>query len=115
MTPADAEVLQDLITYLDTDAMAWEPLIAGARRKTLHSSESGRRIQLVQWDAGFALPYREEHGHDEFLLIVEGDFVDQNRSCGPGTFVHNRPGSWHQPHTTTGCIFLAVICPPAER
>ena len=111
MTPADAAALTDLITYLDTDATDWEDLLPGARRKVLHQDDTGRRIQLVRWDAGFALPRREDHSYDEFLLVVDGDFVDQNRSSGNGTFIHNRPGSWHQPHTVNGCTFLAVIPP----
>ena len=76
--------------------------------------DSGRRILMVQWDAGFELPYRDEHRHDEFLYIVSGTFVDQHRSSGPGTFIHNEPGSWHQPTTPDGCTFLAMISPREE-
>ncbi len=111
MTPAQATVLHDLMSYTDTDAMAWEPIVQGARRRTLHHDDAGQRILMVQWDAGFALSYRDEHHYDEFLYILEGDFVDQNQSSGPGTFIHNAPGSAHQPCTTNGVTFLAFISP----
>jgi len=111
MTPSQAPALHELITYIETADAEWQPIGPGARRRTLHSDDHGQRVLMVQWDAGYELPYRDEHHHDEFLYIVEGDFVDQHRSCGPGTFVHNRPGSWHQPHTTGGVTFLAFISP----
>jgi anti-sigma factor ChrR (cupin superfamily) len=50
----------------------------------------------------------DEHADDEYLYIVSGTFVDQHRASGTGTFVHNEPGSSHQPSSPDGCTFLAV-------
>jgi anti-sigma factor ChrR (cupin superfamily) len=111
-TPNPAAVLHDLISYIDADATEWKPIEDGARRRTLHyDPETGRRIVLVQWDPGYTLSYRDEHAHDEFLYILSGTFVDQNRTSGPGTFIHNEPGSWHQPTTPDGVTYLAMISP----
>ncbi len=111
MTPAQATMLNELMSHTDTDALDWQPITEGARRRMLHSDDAGQRIQMVQWDPGFALSYRDEHHYDEFVYILEGDFVDQHRSSGPGTFIHSEPGSWHQPSTVNGVTFLAFISP----
>lgn len=116
MTLNDATTMHELMTYVDTDATDWEPIEPGARYRTLHADkETGQRILMVQWDPGYTLSFRDEHRHDEFLYIVEGTFVDQHRSSGAGTFIHNEPGSWHQPTTPDGCTFLAVISPRADQ
>lgn len=112
MTLADATTVHDLMTYIDTDAADWEAIEPGARSRKLHTDrQNGQRIVMVEWDPGYSLSYRDEHEHDEFLYIISGTFVDQNRSSGPGTYIHNEPGSWHQPHSPDGCTFLAFISP----
>lgn len=116
MTPNDASALADLIHYIDVDfsdaAEGWKPIEPGARRRTLHYDRITRRaIVLVQWDPGYTISYLDTHEHDEFLYILSGTFIDQNRACGPGTFIHNEPGSQHQPTTPDGCTYLAVISP----
>ncbi len=104
----------DLITYVDTKALAWEEVAPGARRKTLFEDPAtGQRTRLVQWDPGYRLSYVDQHPHGEYLYILEGTFVDQNQASGPGTYIHNRPGSEHQPHTPDGCTFLAFV--PGSR
>ncbi len=111
-TPAEAALVEGLIRYLDPDATEWKDNEPGSRRRTLHYDPvTKRRILLVQWDPGYTISYRDEHEHDEFLYILSGTFVDQNRASGPGTFIHNEPGSWHQPTTPDGCTYLAVISP----
>jgi len=108
----DAAVVHDLIRYIDADATEWKDNEPGSRRRTLHFDPvTKRRILLVQWDPGYTISYLDTHDHDEFLYILSGTFVDQNRACGPGTFVHNEPGSSHQPTTPDGCTYLAIISP----
>ncbi len=119
MTPSDASALADLIHYIDVDldaptgdASGWKAIEPGARRRTLHVDRATKRaIVLVQWDPGYTISYLDTHEHDEFLYILSGTFIDQNRACGPGTFIHNEPGSQHQPTTPDGCTYLAVISP----
>lgn len=102
--------LRDLIGYVDTETLEWEEIAPGARRKTLYNDpETGQRVRLVQWDAGYSLPVVDEHPHGEYLFILEGTFVDQNQASGAGTYIHNLPGSSHQPNTPDGVKFLAFI------
>ena len=105
-----ATVTHDLITYVDSQAIEWQEVVPGARRKVLFSNpETGQRTVLAQWDAGYQVPKVDNHQYGEYLYILEGTFVDQNQASGPGTYIHNRPGSSHQPHTPDGCTFLAFI------
>jgi len=116
MTVADATTLHELIRYVDTPEADWEPLEEGAWVRTLHrDAETRQRVLMVRWEPGYTLSFRDEHRHDELLYILEGTFVDQHRASGPGTFIHNEPGSWHQPHTPDGCTFLAFITPRPTR
>ena len=65
------------------------------------------------WDPGYHVAKFDHHQYGEYLYILEGTFVDQNQASGPGTYIHNRPGSEHQPHTPDGCTFLVFI--PGKR
>lgn len=103
-------VTHDLITYVDSNALEWQEAAPLSRRKELFSNpETGQRSVLVQWEPGYHAAKVDHHQYGEYLYILEGTFVDQNQSSGPGTYIHNRPGSWHQPHTPDGCTFLVFI------
>lgn len=103
-------ITDDLITYVETEAIPWVETAPGSRRKVLFEDPAtGQRTALVQWDAGYQVAKVDHHNHGEYLYILSGTFVDQNRACGSGTYIHNRPGSEHQPHTPDGCTFLVFI------
>jgi len=110
VTEPERSVLEGLMTYVDTATAQWTEVEPGYRRRTLvNDRESGTRIVLLQYDAGYQLSHLDEHENDEYLYVLSGTFVDQNQASGPGTFIHNRPGSSHQPHSPDGCTFLAVV------
>ncbi len=99
-----------LMTYVDSDAAEWTQVEPGYSRLTLvNDRESGTRIVLVRYAAGYQLSQLDVHAHHEYLYVVSGTFVDQHQASGPGTFIHNRPGSSHQPSSPDGCTFLAMI------
>ena len=103
-------IVDGLMTYIDTESVEWAEVEPGYRRLDLiDDRDAGTRIVLVHYEAGYQLSRLDEHKHDEFLYIISGTFVDQHRACGPGTFIHNRPGSSHQPSSPDGCTFLALI------
>ncbi len=110
MTKAELAMAEALMTYVHTASAQWTDLEPGYRRQTLvNDREAGTRIVLLQYDAGYELSYLDEHKHDEYLYILSGTFVDQNQASGPGTFIHNRPGSSHRPSSPDGCTFLAFV------
>ena len=113
MTANEHMMADALMTYIDTAKTEWTEVEPGYRRMPLVSDrDAGTRIVLVQYDAGYRLSRVDEHAHDEYLYVVSGTFVDQHQESGPGTFIHNRPGSSHQPSSPDGCTFLAVITRP---
>ena len=66
------------MTYVDTATAQWTEVEPGYRRMTLvNDRESGTRIVLLQYDAGYQLSYLDEHEHDEYLYVLSGTFVDQ--------------------------------------
>lgn len=110
VTADERAMLDALMTYVDTEAADWTQVEPGYRRLTLvNDRDAGMRIVLVHYDAGYQLSRLDEHADDEYLYVVSGTFVDQHQASGPGTFIHNRPGSSHQPSSPDGCTFLAVI------
>jgi len=99
----------ELFTYADSSALGWTEFRPGSRRKILaEDPKSGRLVMLVQWDAGYRMEL-EHHTLDERLYILEGAYVDQNRTSGPGTYICNRAGSEHRAYTLDGCTFLEII------
>jgi anti-sigma factor ChrR (cupin superfamily) len=73
-------------------------------------------VAIVHWDPGFELPGLDEHGGEEIVYVLEGTFVDQNRSSTPGTIIRGEPGSSHRPGTPGGVTFLVVrSLVPGER
>lgn len=110
MTEPELAMAEALMTYVHTTSAQWTELEPGYRRQTLvNDREAGTRIVLLQYDAGYELSYLDQHKHDEYLYILSGTFVDQNQASGPGTFIHNRPGSSHRPSSPDGCTFLAFV------
>lgn len=116
MNNPELAMAQALMTYVDTTSAQWTDLEPGYRRQTLvNDREAGTRVVLLQYDAGYELSYLDEHKHDEYLYILTGTFVDQNQASGPGTFIHNRPGSAHRPSSPDGCTFLAFVNAGSNR
>lgn len=113
MTAEQQAMVMALMSYVDTAAAEWTQVEPGYSRLPLvNDRETGTRIVLVRYDPGYQLSVLDEHAHHEYLYVVSGTFVDQNQASGPGTFIHNRPGSSHQPSTPDGCTFLAVVQRP---
>lgn len=110
MTASERAMVDALMTYVDTARAEWTDVEPGYRRLTLvNDRDAGTRIVLVHYAAGYQLSRLDEHEHDEYLYVLSGTFVDQLQESGPGTFIHNRPGSSHQPSSPDGCTFLAVV------
>jgi anti-sigma factor ChrR (cupin superfamily) len=110
MTASQRAMVDALMSYVDTADAEWTEVEPGYRRLTLaNDPDKGLRIVLIQYAAGYQLSRLDEHAHDEYLYVVSGTFVDQHQASGPGTFIHNRPGSSHQPSSPDGCTFLAVV------
>ena len=100
----------ELIVYVDGSKSEWQEFRPGSRRKVLYEDAATDQLtMLVQWDAGYRMCAVEHHEYDEHLYVLSGTFVDEQRTCGPGTYILNRAGSQHQAYTPDGCTFLEVV------
>ena len=105
---------RDLITYVDSNSLEWEEIRPGARQKVLfHNPETGQKTLLGQFDPGYQSQPAPPHEWGEYVYILEGTFVDHNQASPAGTYIHNRPGSVHQPSSPDGCTFLVFV--PGSR
>jgi anti-sigma factor ChrR (cupin superfamily) len=109
-TPATA----GMSYFLEAD-IPWEEQTPASRRKVLRL-EDDLYVAIVQWDPGFTLPVLDEHGGEETVYVLEGTFVDQYRTSGPGAVIRGDVGSSHQPSTPDGVTFFVVrTLAPGER
>jgi anti-sigma factor ChrR (cupin superfamily) len=106
MTSLDSDATPGM-SYTDFSELPWEEISPGQRRKVLRLDES-LYVAISEWDAGFQLPFLDEHGAEELVYVLEGTFVDQYRSSGPGTSIRGEPGSSHTPGTPDGVTFFTV-------
>lgn len=103
------------MSYTHEAEIAWEEQTPASRRKILRL-EDDLYVAIVQWDAGFTLPGLDEHGGEETVYVLDGTFVDQYRSSGPGTVIRGEAGSSHRPGTPDGVTFFVTRrLVPGER
>ena len=99
-----------LISYIDSNSVEWVQFRPGSRWKTLFEDpKTGQRAILVQWDPGYRMGQIDHHERDEIVYVLSGTFVQNGRSSGPGTYIHQRAGSRHQASTPDGCTFLEIV------
>ena len=91
-------------TKIDTSAVAWSPLdFHGVSMKVLWNSEStggggGGMTVMTRIAAGGSIPAHSHTRADETVFVIEGDFVEDGVTYGPGSFFAGRAGSVHGPH-----------------
>lgn len=96
---------------VDSTALSWvDAPVFGVKRRLIErdGDEVARATSIVRYAAGACYP---PHKHDlgEEILVLEGDFVDQQGSYGPGAYIRNPPGSAHAPHSVAGCTLLVKL------
>ena len=69
----------------------------------------GPSIIHIRMEPGAFVPPHLHKKASETLVILDGDFINENMPYGSGEFLHTKPGTVHGPHTTKkGCSFLAM-------
>jgi len=109
-----AVVTHDLITYVDANELEWQQTKPKVRQKVLfHNPETGQKTLLVQLLPGYEAEPQQPHQWGEYVYILEGTFIDHNQASPAGTYIHNAPGSNHQPKSPDGCTFILFV--PGSR
>ena len=99
------------------DDGGWAPIdFPGVEIKVLHTDESsGAMTVLTRLAAGAVIPRHRHTAADETVYVIEGDFVEDGESFGPGSFFAGRAGTDHGPHgSTTGCLVLTRFSAPMD-
>jgi quercetin dioxygenase-like cupin family protein len=97
---------------LDTGTVDWTPLdFPGVSMKVLRQEPaSGAMTVMTRMDAGASIPAHTHTRADETVFVVDGEFIEDGVSYGPGSFFCARAASVHGPHRTTkGCVLLTTF------
>jgi anti-sigma factor ChrR (cupin superfamily) len=96
---------------IDQNELTWIPSpVPGVERRMLErvGDEVARATSMVRYLPGSQFT---KHHHDlgEEILVIEGQFSDENGDYPAGTYIKNPPGSSHSPFTETGCVLLVKL------
>lgn len=92
-------------------ALSWSPSpVPGIERRMLdrRGDEVARATSIVRYLPGSHFP---KHAHElgEEILVLDGQFSDENGDYAAGTYIKNPPGSSHSPFTETGCLLFVKL------
>jgi len=96
---------------IDTGGLDWQASPSGGVwRKPLEreAPEHGRTTSLVRFAPGSSFA-PHAHPQGEEILILEGEFSDDEGDYPAGTYLRNPPGSRHRPFSTPGCVLLVKL------
>ena len=91
------------------DVDGWTRLdFPGVAIKVLHTDEpTGATTVLTRLAARSTIPRHCHTVADETVYVIEGDFVEDGESFGPGSFFAGKAGTEHGPHhSKSGCLLL---------
>ncbi|MBL1092868.1 cupin domain-containing protein [Streptomyces sp. 9-7] len=82
-------------------------LFPGVRIRPLWTGDNGAKAQVLEIDPGAAWERIDVHqpGPEE-VFVVSGAFNDGFGDHPAGSFLHAPAGSWHLPHSDTGCTLF---------
>lgn len=69
--------------------------------------EKGESTVLIKLEPGAHLPFHK-HPELEQAYVLEGSMYDHDGMCSAGEYVWRKAGSFHENHSDTGAIVLAV-------
>ncbi len=90
-------------------SLSWMDLeMSGVSMKVLHKDEvTGAMAVLTRIPPGAVIPAHWHSQADETVFVLEGDFVEDGESYGPGSYFVGRARTPHGPHSTVGgCTVL---------
>ena len=97
---------------LNTNDVAWSPLdFPGVSLRVLQTDPiTGAMTVLTRLAPGAVIPAHLHTHADETVYVLEGDFVEDQVSHGPGTFFAGKAGVPHGPHSSLGgCTVLTTF------
>jgi len=74
----------------------------------------GSDCAILQYLPGAFTPKHLHVGY-ETVLVLKGDYIENNVLYKPGTLIVREPGTVHEMRTTTGCFILAFRDIPVKQ
>ncbi len=96
-------------TKVRESQLPWADLgMPGVTMKVLHKDgATGAMAVLTRMEPGAVIPAHWHTQADETVYVLEGDFVEDGESYGPGSYFRGKAGTMHGPHSTVeGCTVL---------
>jgi quercetin dioxygenase-like cupin family protein len=97
---------------VDTEQLDWSPIaFEGVSIRILHRVEpTGAMTVMTRMAPGSVIPAHSHTAADETVYVLEGDFIEDGASYGPGSFFAGPAGTPHGPHRTVGgCVLLTTF------
>jgi quercetin dioxygenase-like cupin family protein len=86
------------------DQVGWTSLdLPGVSMKVLFKDDvSGAMTVVTRMEPGAIIPAHFHTQADETVYVLEGEFIEDGESHGPGWYFVGKAGTPHGPHTTHG-------------
>lgn len=97
------------------DEIEWQRYAPGLYAKELFKDPQAHTVTtLFKFEPGTIVP-RHSHGGFEQCLILQGDFIANGETFGPGDYHCATPGSTHELITTKGGAIVLIVAPYEYR
>ena len=98
--------------HLDANALDWRPTDTPGfwAKPLLRDAATGARTELSRMDPG---AYVGAHSHDELeeILVLSGEFSDEERTYRTGDYCVRAPGALHTTRSERGSTVLVIYRP----
>lgn len=95
--------------HLDANALDWRPTDTPGfwAKPLLSDAATGARTELSRMEPG---AYVGAHSHDELeeILVLSGEFSDEERTYRTGDYCVRAPGALHTTRSEHGCTVLVI-------
>jgi anti-sigma factor ChrR (cupin superfamily) len=96
---------------LHTTELPWQSSpVTGVDRRMLarDGGEDARATSIVRYMPGAVFPLHT-HPQGEEIVVLDGEFADEQGVYPAGTYIKNPPGSAHAPSSATGCTLFVKL------
>lgn len=96
---------------LHTTELPWQSSpVTGVDRRMLarDGGEDARATSIVRYMPGSVFPLHT-HPQGEEIVVLDGEFADEQGVYPAGTYIRNPPGSAHAPSSATGCTLFVKL------
>ncbi len=96
---------------LRSTELPWQPSpVAGIQRRLLarDGGEDAVATSIVRYAPGSVFP-AHAHPQGEEIIVLEGEFADEQGTYPAGSYIKNPPQSQHAPRSETGCTLFVKL------